>query len=345
MSHTYPWSIHTIEDAMQKKVRQRFLGLSQGLVEVKGPGYIAPIQYANFAHNYYNFRFFPDDVVIMSHPKCGTTWMQEIIWTMRNNVDVHKAKTTPMKFRAPFLDMDFLKPAHLDYDSELLSQFTARHPDLDPMKEGIYIDHLVNTPRPRTMNTHLTFDLLNPDLINTAKIVYVSRNPRDACVSYFHHQRLIRVSEFIGDFEEFVEYWCQDLIGQGPFWAHVEQAWSKKDHPNVLFIFYEDLKEDILTQLQRLNAFLETNLTEDQLLKVAQHTTFESMKNSSTINNTAGAVSAGFFKANEGDFVRKGITGDWQNYFTPEIEKNIEAWMKKWNPISKQVPFKYILND
>ena len=28
-----------------------------------------------------------------------------------------------------------------------------------------------------------------------------------------------------------------------PFFPHVLEAWAKKDHPNMLFVFYEDLKK------------------------------------------------------------------------------------------------------
>lgn len=29
----------------------------------------------------------------------------------------------------------------------------------------------------------------------------------------------------------------------GPYFAHVLDAWSKRHHPNLLFLFYEDLKK------------------------------------------------------------------------------------------------------
>lgn len=43
------------------------------------------------------------------------------------------------------------------------------------------------------------------------QVVYVARNPKDASVSYFHHQRLVMVSEFLGDFPEFFDYFSKDL--------------------------------------------------------------------------------------------------------------------------------------
>lgn len=96
------------------------------------------------------------------------------------------------------------------------------------------------------------------------------------------------------------------VVTQGPYWKHVAEGWEKRDHPNVLFLFYEDLKEDIMREMRRLNAFLGTGYTDEQLLKVAEHTKFSNMKSRSTTNPTEAAVKVGRFKAGEGEFVRKG---------------------------------------
>lgn len=96
------------------------------------------------------------------------------------------------------------------------------------------------------------------------------------------------------------------LVTQGPFWQHVAEGWAKRDHPNVLFLFYEDMKEDIIRELQRINTFLGTELTLEQLQKVAEHTKFSNMKARPTTNPTQAAVKIGRFKDGEGEFVRKG---------------------------------------
>ena len=35
---------------------------------------------------------YPDDVWIVTPPKCGTTWMQEIVWHIHTDVDLAKAQ-------------------------------------------------------------------------------------------------------------------------------------------------------------------------------------------------------------------------------------------------------------
>lgn len=54
----------------------------------------------------------------------------------------------------------------------------------------------------------------------------------------------------------------------GPYWLHLKEAWQRRDHPNLHFVFYEDLKADITGELKKLDAFLGTGLSGDQLANV-----------------------------------------------------------------------------
>ena len=42
-----------------------------------------------------------------------------------------------------------------------------------------YADNLP-TDKPRVIKSHLTFELLPPNLLDSCKVVYVCRNPKDA---------------------------------------------------------------------------------------------------------------------------------------------------------------------
>lgn len=72
-------------------------------------------------------------------------------------------------------------------------------------------EQLDAAPSQRFIKTHLPMSLLPPELLDTAKIVYVARDPRDVVVSFYHMNRLIRTQGYIGDFKTYWNYFMRDL--------------------------------------------------------------------------------------------------------------------------------------
>ena len=59
------------------------------------------------------------------------------------------------------------------------------------------------------------------------KIIYVTRNPRDACVSYHNHWKILE--GYHGGFEAFAEAFISDIAGYySPFIHHVLGKMSAK---------------------------------------------------------------------------------------------------------------------
>ena len=71
----------------------------------------------------------------------------------------------------------------------------------------------------------------------------MARNPKDAMVSYYHHHKLIKFHDYKGSLEEFAQYFMDGKVLGAPFFGHILEAWAKRDHPNMLFLFYEDMKK------------------------------------------------------------------------------------------------------
>ena len=90
-------------------------------------------------------------------------------------------------------------------------------------------------PSPRVIRTHLTFELLNPNLLESTKVskyvyfvyvesrkmhifcsfglfqvVYVARNPKDVIVSFFYFHKAMKHMFFKGNFEQFVDLFLND---------------------------------------------------------------------------------------------------------------------------------------
>jgi len=62
---------------------------------------------------------------------------------------------------------------------------------------------------PRLLKTHLPYDYL-PEDVGNSKIIYVTRNPKDTVVSYYHFARMFSFTSYDGRFSDFVEKFQND---------------------------------------------------------------------------------------------------------------------------------------
>ena len=56
----------------------------------------------------YNMKVREDDVWVVTYPKCGTTWTQEIVWNIVNGVQVERIKE-PLTERSPFINSPMIE--------------------------------------------------------------------------------------------------------------------------------------------------------------------------------------------------------------------------------------------
>lgn len=61
-------------------------------------------KYQQFAERIRDFVVLPDDIWIVTYPKGGTTWAQEMIWLLANNLDFATAKSVDINRRSPYLE-------------------------------------------------------------------------------------------------------------------------------------------------------------------------------------------------------------------------------------------------
>lgn len=88
---------------------------------------------------------------------------------------------------------------------------------------------------------------------------------------------------------------------------------------------YEDMKADETGTVQKIADFLEVPISEDRAKEIAELTTFNKMKKDPTANFqwTKMLCNDGF------DFIRKGVVGDYLNYFTEEQMERVRAKLRE----------------
>jgi hypothetical protein len=104
-------------------------------------GFCLPEYLAKDLESYKTFQVRTDDVWIVSFPKSGTTWLQEVAFLIQNNCDFSKAKSDSIETRSPFLD----------YPSPGIKF-------IDKMKS------------PRVIKTHLPIEFLPDNVENQSKV-------------------------------------------------------------------------------------------------------------------------------------------------------------------------------
>ena len=167
---------------------------------------------------------------------------------------------------------------------------------------------------------------LLPESVHTsgAKVLYVSRDARDVCVSYYHYQRMVNHVQYRGTFAEFREKFVHDEVLYGPYREHVK---GYRDHADtVLCLTYEQLHEDRATVVRKVAEFLDKSLTSEEVEAIAKHTDFEQMKKNPGCNFRHWEKTGMVATTSKCTFMRKGKVGDWRNYFTEEESNAFMKW-------------------
>lgn len=116
------------------------------------------------------------------------------------------------------------------------------------------------------------------------------------------------------------------VVNFAPFWNHVLPFWKRRKDPNILFLKYEELKADLPAAIRKTAKFLEKELTEAQIEKLAAHLSFESMKNNPAVNYDWLVKMSNWLTRDNNSFMRKGKVGGYKEVMTPEMIERFDTW-------------------
>ncbi|XP_050221186.1 cytosolic sulfotransferase 15-like [Mercurialis annua] len=261
------------------------------------------------------FQAQDQDTILASMPKTGTTWLKSLIFSVVNR-SRYSFSNTPLLTSSPH---------------ELVPYFEF---NVFANKDRLPSD-LSTVPPPRLFATHIPYPALPETIKNTSncRVVYVCRNPFDTVVSSWHFFSQLMIEEGKANtslsIDELFDLFFKGLCAFGPFWDHVLAYWkeSLENPEKVLFLKYEDLKEDAVSHLKRLAEFLGHPFSpeEERQGVIEEIVRVCSLKNLKDLEvNKNGKFMPSFPNK---CFFRKGEVGEWVNYLTIDKKKLLENVM------------------
>lgn len=228
--------------------------------------------------------------------QCGTTWTQHIVYLILNN-------GIPLQ---PNERLDVVFP-HLE-------EVGSQHIETKAAIRGGY----------RLIKTHLPYNLVSQN--PKAKYIYVSRNPKDCVVSFYHHTvGFPRHYDFAeGTFDTYFNLFLEGKVDHGDYFDFLRQALDHKDDSNTLFLRYETGRKNVRKYIIQIATFLDDSIypakllaDDEKILKlIMEHSSLDSMKKDPQR----------WCSARDGyqPFIRSGKIGGWKELMSLEQAEKLQ---------------------
>ncbi|XP_046855510.1 amine sulfotransferase-like [Xenia sp. Carnegie-2017] len=187
------------------------------------------------------------DVFIVTFQKCGTTWMQQIVHQLKTGGDMSFDEISDV---VPWIE--------LAYDLQC-----------DLHREQIF---------PRCYKTHFKYN----DCPKGSKCIVIYREPRCVLYSYYNFLQgwMIQPPGNV-TIEDFIHEICFPANSTANYFEHFMTWWEHRNDENVLFLFYEEMKEDLEKTVRAVAKFMGT-YDEKNIKTAVNMSTFEFMKENAT---------------------------------------------------------------
>lgn len=298
------------------------------------PFYASKKIHVDFANAILNFNVRSDDIFICSLPKCGSSWMQTIVWLLTHNLNYEINQTVSREKLTGDFDEHLTSDAAKVRARELLSNDKTNSLSESAAREMAWNEIFNRLESPRIIKSHSPVFFLPKSIWkNQSKIIYIVRNPKDAAVSGYHFARNYFHVDVTMD--DVVDGMTNDSWSFSPRIDHVLNYWRITKHmPNALFVYYEDLITEPFASIKTISEFLGFSYTDEELKKLCEYISFDKMKHIKTINRESDVATMEHLTGKkrsdaEFTFLRKGKIGGFRDELNKEQIQKIDDWTDK----------------
>jgi aryl sulfotransferase len=261
-----------------------------------------------------NYQPRPDDIVVSTSLKSGTTWMLEIVRQL-----IFLGQEVPERTRVPIGQVSAWPDAPWSPVEKMLEKLEAQQ-------------------HRRFMKTHLPLDGL--PFFPEVQYIVVGRDARDVAMSMWNHYAGMtegafdfhngvpgRIGEPLPRPPQDIHAFWQDWISRGWFeWTsegypfqpnlhHSQSWWDYRHLPNIHFVHYNDLKADLSVELRRIADFLTIPLADEELPALMQAASLDTMREREARLNQSWSST---FTEGAKTFFFKGTNGRWRDLLSAE---------------------------
>lgn len=222
-----------------------------------------------------HFGLKPSDCFLASYPKSGNTWVKFVLATICAKCSV-----------------------------EAWSDRNQFVPTVGHQREAMAV--LANGGR--LLKTHESYRS------TYKKAIFLVRDPRDVCVSYFHHAR--REMGSSDTFGQFLTRFLQGQIDAYGSWESHTQSWvqaAASMNAEILPVRYEDLLVNPLDQFRKICTFLGLRVHDDELISAIDDNRPDRMR-----DKEKQSPDRALFPAQNQSFVRSAKANDWRTTFSAD---------------------------
>lgn len=230
----------------------------------------------------------PEDVMLVSYPKSGNTWVRALVSNLIS--------------RDPSLE----KMERLIPDIYMSRGYVIRRAHRFPCGG-------------RLLKSHQSF---RPDY---RRVIYISRDPRAVCVSYYHYLRGVMRRRDVNavSLDDFVSMFLAGDVDKYGTWAEHVTSWACAERADMLHFSYEEIKADPGQALRQICDFLGLSSTQERISSAVSNCSIANLRKK---EEEEGSKWAQKRVEQGGVFFRNGSASSWSELSPPAVERICRKW-------------------